>query len=43
MDEVEVINILKGYRDKRRRVKKSLAFSFSTAIWSHLVHSNGLV
>ena len=40
MDEVEVINILKRYSDKKTvRVIKSPEFLFSIAIRSHLAHS----
>ena len=39
MDEIDVINILKRYKDKKDRVIKSPAFLFSAAIWSHLAHS----
>ena len=49
MDEIEVITILKRYKDKKterererereRRVIKSPAFLFSTAIWPYLAHS----
>ena len=39
MDEIEVINILKRYSDKKRdRVIKLAALLFA-AIWSHLAHS----
>ena len=40
MDEIEVINILKQYSDKKtRRVIKLLELLFNAAIWSHLAHS----
>ena len=40
MDEIEVINILKQYRDKEtERVIKSPALLFSAVIWSYLVYS----
>ena len=40
MDEIEVITILKRYKDKKtERVIKSPAFLFSTAIWPYLAHS----
>ena len=40
MDERQVINILKWYSDKKaERVKKSLEFLFSAALWTHLAHS----
>ena len=40
MDEIEVIKILKQCSDKKtKRMIKSLAFLFSVATWSHLVHS----
>ena len=39
MDEIEVINILKQYSDKKTvRVIKSPAVLFSVVIWSHLAH-----
>ena len=39
MDEIEVINILKGCSDKKaERLIKSAAFLFA-AIWLHLAHS----
>ena len=40
MDEIDVINILKRYIDKKTdRVIKSPAFLVSAAVWSHLAHS----
>ena len=44
MNEIEVINILKRYSDKktereRQREIKSPLFLFSAAIWSYLEHS----
>ena len=40
MVDIEAINVLKRYSDKKtERVIKSLAFLFSVAIWSYLVHS----
>ena len=40
MDEIKVINILKQYCDKKtKRVIKSPALLYSTAIWSHLARS----
>ena len=38
MDEIEVINVLKRYSNKKR-VIKSPVFLFSAAIWSYLAHS----
>ena len=44
MDEIELINILKRYSDKKTdREIKSPAFSFSAAIWSYLAQILGLV
>ena len=40
MDEIEVINILKRYSDKKTvREIKLPASSFSAVIWSYLAHS----
>ena len=40
MDEIEFINILKGYSDKiAKRLIKSPAFLFCAAIWWQLAHS----
>ena len=46
MNEIEVINVLKRYSDKkterereRQREIKSPSFLFSAAIWSYLEHS----
>ena len=41
MNEIEVINILKRYTDKkeRERVIKSSQLLFTASIWSHLTHS----
>lgn len=45
MNEIEVINILKRYTDKkerereRQRVIKSSQLLFTASIWSHLTHS----
>ena len=40
MDEIEVINILKQYSNKKAvTVTKSPVVLFSVAIWSHLGHS----
>ena len=40
MDEIEVVNILKQYSDKKtERVIKSPEFLFSVAILSNLAHS----
>ena len=40
MDEIEVINILKQYSDKKaERMIKSPAFLFNAAIWSCISHS----
>ena len=40
MDEIEFINVLKRYSDKKtKRLIKSPAFLLSVEIWSYLAHS----
>ena len=40
MNEIEIINILKRYSDKKtKRLIESPEFLFSATIWSHLAHS----
>ena len=40
MDEIDVINVLKRYSNKKtEKVVKSPAFLFSAAIWSYLAYS----